>query len=230
MKEKVGSEGEQSATYYQYGIAGRLASIGDGYRALKRFNYDADGNLAQELDPYQRGTTTPLDRRGQRHSSPATLWATPRRTPTTQQGTSLTRYVDRMGAATTYTYDPMGRQLTVTDARGGVTTTAYTAAGRLSKVTDATGRATSYAYDSSGRLTATTRPSSTEGPSGLRRGRQRCSQASPAGRVTTYAYDAAGRQTQVTTPSAGTTTMVYNPRGDLLTRSNADRRNHLLDL
>ncbi len=219
LKEQVGSEGEQSATYYQYGIAGRLASIGDGYRALKTFNYDADGNLAQELDPYQRGTTTTYDRRGRVTARRDALGNTS--TYAYDAAGNLTRYVDRMGAATTYTYDPMGRQLTVTDARGGVTTTAYTAAGRLSKVTDATGRATSYAYDSSGRLTATTRPSGAKVRLADDADANVVRETSPAGRVTTYAYDAAGRQTQVTTPSAGTTTMVYNPRGDLLTRSNA---------
>ncbi len=53
------------------------------------------------------------------------------------------------GAVTTYTYDPLGRQLTATDGRGNTVTNVYNSKGQLISTTDGAGNTTSYAYSAS---------------------------------------------------------------------------------
>lgn len=60
-------------------------------------------------------------------------------------------------SATTYAYDPHGRQATVTDARNGPTTLTYNDLDQVTSVTTS-GQTTSYAYDDLGRRTLTTLP------------------------------------------------------------------------
>jgi len=93
---------------------------------------------------------------------------------------------DPLGRTTGYTYDSMGRQLTVTlpdpDGAGPlaapVTTYTYGADGRLASATDFASQTVSYSYNSAGLISAMTDPRGT----------------------TTFTYDALGRALLVTEP------------------------------
>jgi RHS repeat-associated protein len=119
---------------------------------------------------------------------------------------------------TTYTYDPFGRQVTVTDPNGNVTTNTYDILGRLSRTTTP-----SVAVDVYPNSTATTAPYSeigydTFGAASHRR--------DAAGSITATSYDRNGRPTQATFPAytpPGSATAItptelrsYDPSGNVL--------------
>ncbi|MEW4454588.1 RHS repeat-associated core domain-containing protein [Bremerella sp. JC817] len=117
-------------------------------------------------------------------------------------GNMLTQ-TDELGNTTTYTYDDLGRQLTITSAdpdgagplSATVTTYTYNAQGK--KATESiNGRTTTYAYDAYGRLSSVTEedPDDT-GPL-----------SAP---VTSYTYDSDGNQLTVTDPLGNVTTNAY---------------------
>ncbi|WP_158265624.1 RHS repeat-associated core domain-containing protein [Blastopirellula marina] len=118
------------------------------------------------------------------------------------EGWLLTQ-TDELGNTTTYTYDDIGRQLTMTtpdpDGAGSlsatVTTYTYNAQG-LKETEDVNGRTTTYAYDSNGRLTSVTEedPDNT-GPL-----------SAP---VTSYTYDSDGNVLTTTDPLGNVTTNAY---------------------
>ena len=62
----------------------------------------------------------------------------------------LTSVVDPLDDITSYGYDGVGNQITVTDANGNTTTYAYDSTNELTTVTDALGDTTVYGYDAAG--------------------------------------------------------------------------------
>ncbi|MEW4454562.1 RHS repeat-associated core domain-containing protein [Bremerella sp. JC817] len=129
-------------------------------------------------------------------------------------GNVLTQ-TDELGNTTTYTYDDLGRQLTITSAdpdgagplSATVTTYTYNSLGK--KATESiNGRTTTYAYDAYGRLSSVTEedPDDT-GPL-----------SAP---VTSYTYDSDGNQLTVTDPLGNVTTNTYTS-GKLTSVTQAD--------
>ena len=116
---------------------------------------------------------------------------------------------------TTYTYDGIGRTLTVVTSKESspdtVSSTNYLYEGQTVKVTDATGKWKKYTTDALGQLTQVNEPN-------------------PAGGsdyVTTYAYDTLGHLTGVSMPRpTGTQTRTFNygtpPGGQLLSATNPE--------
>jgi RHS repeat-associated protein len=94
--------------------------------------YDAAGRPQSQIDPF--GTvTTSYDLAGE-----------------------VTKQLDQLNRPTTYSYDPMGRGKTTTDALGDVSTTVYDLAGNVTEVDDARGYKTTYSYDALNRQVAMT--------------------------------------------------------------------------
>ena len=113
----------------------------------------------------------------------------------------LLQVLDANGRATTYTYDGLGRRLTVVapagDGNGSITTTtSYGDAAHTVTITSAEGLQTISTFDAAGRLVSV-------------------AQASGAGILgtTVYAYDDAGRLVQRTDPSGVHNWMVYDGAG-----------------
>ncbi|WP_333771697.1 RHS repeat domain-containing protein [Streptomyces sp. IBSBF 2435] len=98
-------------------------------------------------------------------------------------------------AATTYTYDGLGRPKTVTDGRGITTTYTYDDRDRTTSVSTSGGAAVSHAYDDDGFELSRTDATGT----------------------TTYVPDALGRETLRTLPDQSTTTLTYDPAGNVQT-------------
>ena len=108
---------------------------------------------------------------------------------------------DPLGYATTTTYDPVGLRSSVTDAKTHATSYGYDAADHLTSVTDALGGVTSYTYDATANLTSRTDAKS---------------------HVTAYAYDLAGRLIRTTDPLLHAWTLTYDPAGNVATRTDAN--------
>jgi YD repeat-containing protein len=97
--------------------------------------------------------------------------------PDTIVGTSCPEIVDSNDAVTSYTYDPFGNRLSLTEPDCNTTTYVYDPDNRLITETNAAGDVTSTAYDPVSNVTTVTAPN---------------------GNVTTNAYDSLNRLTQVT--------------------------------
>jgi RHS repeat-associated protein len=103
--------------------------------------------------------------------------------------------VNGLGRKTTYTYDPLGREASLTDPLGRTTTYGYDLAGNRTSLTDAKGRTTTYAYDAGNELTSVTYSDVTT-PN------------------VSFTYDADGRRASMT-DGTGTTTYAYDALGRL---------------
>ncbi|RCS55778.1 choice-of-anchor D domain [Bremerella cremea] len=99
-----------------------------------------------------------------------------------------------LAAATTYTYDAVGRQTSETDALSNTTSYAYDGLGRLVQKTDAEGDQTTYTYDGNGnRLTLT----------------------DPEDNTTTWTYDALNRMLTNTNELGKKQKYIYDAAGNL---------------
>jgi RHS repeat-associated protein len=110
----------------------------------------------------------------------------------------------------TYTYDAVGNQLSVTDPLGRTTSYAYDALDRQVSMTDALGAVTQYAYDAVGNPLSTTDALGRTTTSTYDALNREVQQTDPSGAVTQYTYDAVGRLTAVTDPNLNTTAYAYD--------------------
>lgn len=132
----------------------------------------------------------------------------------------------------TYTFDDLGRQKTVTDGRGIATTYTYDNRDRV-KTQTAGSTTAAYTYDADGNLKTRTTPAgtSTFGYDEQNRERTRTLPGTPATSITydatgnlatatdsggtvTYGYDDANQLTSVTEPGGAKTTYSYNNNGE----------------
>ncbi|MHC4150404.1 MAG: RHS repeat-associated core domain-containing protein, partial [Planctomycetota bacterium] len=90
---------------------------------------------------------------------------------------------------TTYTYDPLNRLITKTDALGCVTTYGYDSAGNMTSIKDANDHTRTYTYDELNRVTKIT---------------------SHMGYETKYRYDGVGNIVEKTDPNDDTTSYQYD--------------------
>lgn len=129
---------------------------------------------------------------------------------------------------TAYTFDPLGRPLTVTDAEGKITQYEYDAQGNRGRmVRDAGGRnvETTYEYDSAGRLSAERTVAD-----GLTVGEERhfdingllTAVSDGNGNMTTLFYDDADQLVQIVDAAGYSSTLTYNADGTLATVTDAD--------
>ena len=105
------------------------------------------------------------------------------------------------GQTTSYTYDPRGNQISMTDANSGTIRFAYDALNQLDTVTYPDGGVVTNAYDEAGNLVRVT---------------------DPLGNSTLYSYNGFGEQVEVQSPDAGTSRMVYDKAGNITSKSHVD--------
>ncbi|PZQ34102.1 MAG: hypothetical protein DI562_00435 [Stenotrophomonas acidaminiphila] len=157
----------------------QTTAAGTADESVSEFSYDNQGNLSETRDAVG-----------------------------SEEERSQSSYYDAFGRVTTalgyngiwqfYTYDRLGRQLTMTAPTGGgdrVTTQTYDAYDRILTITDAQGGITQYGYDEATRTTTLT---------------------SPEGVVTTTTHNRHGQVIRSDT-SVGYTEYSYNASGQLLT-------------
>jgi YD repeat-containing protein len=113
-------------------------------------------------------------------------------------------------AVTTWTYDAFGNVLTRRDALGRTATSQYDAAGRLTKMADPAGNTIEYTYDAAGNRTK------------VRETDVRTDDGTTANFETTTEFDAENRAKKVTDTLGQSRSFTYDPRGNLLTETDAD--------
>ncbi len=128
--------------------------------------------------------------------------------------------------AAAYTYDPLGRPLTVTTLQSGETRYVYDDPARTVTVTDDNDHATTYTYDGLGRVKTVLVPgqggeedrTTTYGYDGLG---NLISIEDPADNETTITYDSLSRKIEMDDPDMGTWQYRYDARGNLAEQTDA---------
>jgi RHS repeat-associated protein len=110
----------------------------------------------------------------------------------------LTQHVEGNGQTTTYTPDPQGNVVQITDPRGNVTLQGFDHLNRRATVTDANKNVATTAYDAHDRITHVTDPN---------------------GNSTRYFPDGFGRVLEQISPDTGETISHYDPADNLTQRS-----------
>jgi len=234
-----------SATRYEYDALGRLTATVDALGQRTTFAYDELGNRIQQVDGLGRVTRFEFDARGRqtRRTLPlgASEWFA-----YDAFGNVVTR-VDFGGMATTYlydesnrlrrktpdprtgeppvsfTYDPSGRPLSMTDATG-TTTLEYDIRGRLVRKATPQGELT-YGYDTGGNVTSV-RSSNPNGTS-VDYQYDQLNRLSAVidnrivGGATTYRYDAGGNLEQYAYPNGVETVHQYDTLNRLTTMASS---------
>src|SRR5437016_3163733 len=121
----------------------------------------------------------------------------------------VTQIQDALGGLTSFTYDPNGNLLTVTDAKTQTTTYTYDDMDRLLTRKDGLNRAESYEYDKAGNLSKVTDRKNQVATFAHDSLNRRTSATYPDASVT-FGYDAIGRLTSVSDSVGGNTTWTYD--------------------
>jgi RHS repeat-associated protein len=182
----------------------------DGLGNVTTNNYDTAGNLTRTTQPavFKPGVTTNASPVSSftygAHGLVATATDAEGRVkrysydPTTFNLLSTTEDSGRLNLTTSYTYDAVGNQVSVTDPRGNTTVKTYDGMRRVTQVTPPapfTANITKTTYDLDGRPTQV---------------QQATGNSANPWRTTTTAYNAAGKPILVTNPDGTTTTTTYD--------------------
>ncbi|MBT9458004.1 MAG: LysM peptidoglycan-binding domain-containing protein [Burkholderiaceae bacterium] len=205
------TSGEELSTGSRYDELQRLIESTDANGIKSRYEYDKLNRVkSSTLDPSGLNRKTSFDYLNTEFGS-SVITTEPTGIKTRDDFDlkgQLLRHIedaDGLRLTTHYTYDGVGHQLTVINARSVKTTYTYDAAGRrIAEVADDGGLnlKRSYRYDLKGNLTAVTQGN-----------------GDPAfDRVTVYAYDALGRQTLSLDAMGGIVEQVYDLEGNVVKR------------
>ncbi|MCL7424173.1 DUF6531 domain-containing protein [Streptomyces sp. YS415] len=211
---------------------------------LRRFGYDAEGNLSDihnssglprklTYDARSRVTSW-TDRNG--YSYRFTYDALDRCTAGEGDDGSLsctveydsenreTRYTDALGNTTTYRYNELLQLVAETDPLGHTTYSEWDRYDRLTARTDALGRTTRYEYDEHGAPTAVIRPDGSREAAENNDYGQPVSVTQADGHVWLMEYDPRGNLTSETDPTGARVTYSYNEFGALTAVTDASGR------
>lgn len=201
-KRVAGTDGTETSVRSTYDKDGRKVSETDALGQTTRYGYDALGRVTRKTDAAGTATDYAYDAFGGLLSE----------TVSGSDATSVTKW----------TYDKMGRKISLTDANGNVTKYSYDPLGRLASETYADGSVTKYSYDAAGRLLSKTDGNGTVvkyayDALGRTVGREEVPGAGvvPTGNET-YSYDALGRMVSAKEEGGADSSFSYDAFGSLL--------------
>ncbi|WP_240630266.1 FG-GAP-like repeat-containing protein [Specibacter cremeus] len=183
-----------STTTTDYTPDGHVADTIDGTGHTTSSTYDGQGRRITSTDPNNRTTTITYDPAGLETSLQTAKGVTTTFTYTPDGQKTSATYSDTTPAISNISYDPDGRQLTMTDASGTSTMT-YDDFGDILSHTNGAGATVAYGYDADGHQTSITYPG----------------QPTPVAQT----FDTDGRLATVTDFAGNKTSLGYTPDGQL---------------
>lgn len=211
----------QPTTNYTYDSLNRLTATTDPLNRTTTDAYDQLGNVVSSTSPGNRTTTTsydldgePIDVTDPTGAQTQTVYDSQGRV---ESDTTVERYPSLATYATSYTYDPSGDTLTVTDPLG-TTTNTYDLQGERLTSTDPLGRVTTDSYGFPGEVATQTNPDGTQDqltydPLGRLSAVKDLDATSKIVRTESYGYDGDNRLTSYTDPMSQTSTTTYSNTG-----------------
>jgi RHS repeat-associated protein len=190
-----------NVTTSAYDKRNRLTSVTNALNETTSIAYDIMDNVTKVTNARGAVWTTAYDTHNRpiTLTDPLTFATTLTYSPTTGD---LTKITDPLLNDTTFGYDALGRQTTVTQPKTstttGTTTTAYDALDRVISVTDPMGAVTGITYDKLDRATKLT---------------------DALGKHTTFGYDANGNRTWLQDPLSNKTQFAYDIDDRLITET-----------
>lgn len=190
------TDANNNSTSYTYNSMNEVTSVTAPDGGKTTYTYDSSGNLTSQVDP--RGNVS-----GANAASYTTSYA--------YNGSGqLESVTNADGGKTSYTRDPMGFPLTITDPMGRVTTFAYDGDQQPVSVTGPDGGTMKYSYDPAGNMVSETDPNGSTYTYGFDADNRVVKVTDPLGNSVSYGYDGNGNQTTFTDARSITTTTSYD--------------------
>ncbi|WP_225428125.1 putative Ig domain-containing protein [Dyella tabacisoli] len=200
------------STSYTYTLNGQVASAVDGLGYQAAYQYDAFGDLLQQQQQLSAPgsalsaanstiTSDSYDLRGERIGETDALGTSVARSTSQTYDAfgRVTQATDGNGQVITYSYDTLGRKISVAQTVQGtarIANTTYDAFGSAITQTDALGNVTSYQYDYLNNKTTVTTPGGMQIITVTDVFGDTLTVTDGANNTTTYTYDADGHLTQ----------------------------------
>lgn len=194
-----------NTTSYAYDDAGNRTSETDALTRTISYGYDAFNRPTTTTDAHNKTITTVYDDAG---NVTAVIDASGDKITygydLAGRQTSMITARGNLASAdptmftTSYTYDAVGNQKTMTDPRGKTTTFGHDAVNRPTSITDQLGHISRTSYDANGNVTST---------------------SNALGQATIYTYDVMDRPVTVTDPRGKATAFTYDVVGNRLTQT-----------
>ncbi|WP_369793375.1 hypothetical protein [Xylophilus sp. Leaf220] len=160
--------GESARLQARYDTWGNLSELTDAEGAVRRYTYNAMGQVLQQTDPLGFAWTAEYDPSG-----------------------NLTKATDPLGHSRSWRQDAVGRTLQATDALGQTVRYAYTPRGQTARYTDPLQQDWTYEYDPLGRWTKRSSPGGLSVQMAYDAEGRTARQTDPAGNVTQNVYGTA---------------------------------------
>lgn len=241
---------------YTYGTNGLFSTKTDPENNQASYAYDSNKRLTSTTDPESKTRSyafPPVVSAGKIPDPyPVTVLPQKQFTFTEKDGggwtytfdtrtEKISKKVDPLGNAYTYTYDKQGNMLTKTEPGIGTTTYTYDSKGNILSAKDPLNQTTNYTYnnfaeiltvsgapgkttytyDARGNLLTTTDPAGALTQYGYDSKGNLTTITDPRSNVTTLTYDANNNVTSVTLPTGAVTRFTYDANGNLLTKTDA---------
>lgn len=201
---------------YRFDSGGRLTSIRDRNGQGLTFVYNANGGLATITDSGGRSIAVTTSAEGR---ITGVELADGRNVQYGYTSGRLTSVTDVRGGTTTYSYDSDGRLTKIVDANTHtLVENTYVSGGRVVEQLDPLGRRTTFSWDPTTETLTTTDARGKAWKDVYSKNRL-VKRIDPLGNTTEYGYDANFNLTSVKDARGNTTTMTYDSRGNLLTRT-----------
>jgi RHS repeat-associated protein len=202
------TDAKNGVVEFTYDLFGpNLAQVKDALNHVTSFLYDDFNRRTQETDPNSKLTKWEYTYGGKLAKTTDALNGTATYTYATNNDLSSIAYSDSLSVS--FTYDGVGKRLTMTDWIG-THSWVYDDLDRVTSATDGSGNVIGYGYDAVGNLATITYPGSKTVTYAFDDANRIGSVTDWDSRVTPYTYDASGRLGSFTLPNGVVTTYGYD--------------------